>query len=198
MATTVPTLTAERILDVTEEVLRRHGPAKATVMDVARALDVSHASLYRHFPSKTALQEAVTKRWLDRTCQSLADTAAEDRDPPTRLRDWITGLSAAKRRKAADDPELFGTYLVLAGQTREVVGAHLANLIAQLTRIIEAGVATGAFTTPDPPIAARAIFQATVRFHHPIHAKEWQQPGIEKDLDAVLDLVLQGLRYRER
>ena len=29
-------LTAERILDTAEEVLRRYGPAKATVIDVAR------------------------------------------------------------------------------------------------------------------------------------------------------------------
>ncbi|MFC7510822.1 TetR/AcrR family transcriptional regulator [Streptomyces thermocarboxydus] len=60
------TLTAERILEATE-VLRRHGPAKATVVDVARALGVSHGSVYRHFRTKAALREAVTKRWLDRT-----------------------------------------------------------------------------------------------------------------------------------
>ncbi|MFE4717550.1 TetR/AcrR family transcriptional regulator, partial [Streptomyces sp. NPDC056728] len=35
------TLTTERILEATEEVLRRHGPAKANVVDVARALGVS-------------------------------------------------------------------------------------------------------------------------------------------------------------
>ena len=33
-------LTPERILEVTEDVLRRYGLAKATVVDVARALDV--------------------------------------------------------------------------------------------------------------------------------------------------------------
>ena len=45
-------LTPERILEATEDVLRRFGLAKATVVDVARALDVSHGSVYRHFPSK--------------------------------------------------------------------------------------------------------------------------------------------------
>jgi AcrR family transcriptional regulator len=38
-------LTPERILEVTEDVLRRFGLAKATVVDVARALDVSHGSV---------------------------------------------------------------------------------------------------------------------------------------------------------
>ena len=58
------TLTAERILVAAEEVLRRYGPAKANVVDVARALGVSHGSVYRHFPSKAALRDAVTERWL--------------------------------------------------------------------------------------------------------------------------------------
>src|SRR5437879_2663848 len=59
-------LTPERILEVTEDVLRRFGLAKATVVDVARALDVSHGSVYRHFPSKASRRDAVAKRWLDR------------------------------------------------------------------------------------------------------------------------------------
>jgi AcrR family transcriptional regulator len=41
------TLSRERILDVAEEVFRRYGPARATVVDGARALGVSHgARLY--------------------------------------------------------------------------------------------------------------------------------------------------------
>ena len=50
-------LTPERILETTEEVLRRFGLAKATVVDVARALDVSHGSVYRHFPSEASLRD---------------------------------------------------------------------------------------------------------------------------------------------
>jgi AcrR family transcriptional regulator len=44
-------LTAEQILEAAERVLRRYGPDKANVVDVARELDVSHGSVYRHSPS---------------------------------------------------------------------------------------------------------------------------------------------------
>ena len=54
----VVVLTPERILKVTEDVLRRFGLAKATVVDVARALDLSNGSVYRHFPSKVSLRQA--------------------------------------------------------------------------------------------------------------------------------------------
>src|SRR5260370_1034909 len=59
-------LTPERILEVTEDVLRRFGLAKATLVGVARALDVSHGSVYRHFPSKESLREAVANPLLGR------------------------------------------------------------------------------------------------------------------------------------
>src|SRR3954471_233812 len=138
MPPTTEALTAERILEATEEVLRRHGPAKATVVDVARALGATHGSVYRHFRTKAALREAVTKRWLDRTSESLSViAAAEGRDPESRLREWLGALFDAKRRKAGDDPELFATYMVLTGDSGTAVAEHITDLTGQLTRIVE-------------------------------------------------------------
>ncbi|MGC9538438.1 TetR family transcriptional regulator [Streptomyces sp. UG1] len=195
MAPTPETLTAERILEVTEEVLRRHGPAKATVVDVARALGVSHGSVYRHFRTKAALREAVTKRWLDRTSAALSGiAAAEDRDPQDRLRAWLTALFEAKRHKAGDDPELFATYTVLTGENGTAVGEHIADLTGQLTRIVQAGVDAGTFRAEDPATTARALFQATGRFHDPGYAREWEQPGVEGEFEAVVELLVRGLR----
>ncbi|UUU34033.1 TetR family transcriptional regulator [Streptomyces sp. CA-210063] len=194
MAPTSETLTAERILEATEEVLRRHGPAKATVVDVARALGVSHGSVYRHFRTKAALREAVTKRWLDRTTATLTAIAAEDRDPEARLRDWLAALFTAKRRKAGGDPELFATYQVLTEENGEAVGAHIADLTGQVTRIIQSGIDSGTFTPTDPTATARAIFHATARFHDPSYAPVWQQPDVEEQFEAVVELVVRGLR----
>src|SRR3546814_8149970 len=64
-------LTPERILAAAEDVLRRYGPGKATVVDVAQALGVSHGSVYRHFASKAALREAVLRGWLARSMAPL-------------------------------------------------------------------------------------------------------------------------------
>ncbi|MEU1184884.1 TetR family transcriptional regulator [Streptomyces sp. NPDC005820] len=191
---TSETLTPERILEATEEVLRRHGPAKATVVDVARALGVSHGSVYRHFRTKAALREAVTKRWLDRTSEALAGIAADRaHDPQARLRDWLAALFAAKRRKAGDDPELFATYLVLSKENGEAVREHIADLTGQLGTIITAGVGTGAFAVPDPATAARAVFQATARFHDPDHRTAWERPEAQDDFEALVDLLVRGL-----
>ncbi|OLZ66577.1 TetR family transcriptional regulator [Streptomyces sp. IMTB 2501] len=193
MAPPTETLTAERILEATEEVLRRHGPAKATVVDVARALGVSHGSVYRHFRTKAALREAVTKRWLDRTSERLAVIVDADGTPEQRLRAWLAALFEAKRHKAGDDPELFATYTVLTDENGTAVGDHLADLTRQLTRIIAEGAGSGAFSVPDPAAAARAVFQATGRFHDPCYAREWTAPGVDEEFTAVVDLLMRGL-----
>ena len=142
------TLTPERILEATEEVLRRYGPAKATVVDVARALGVSHGSVYRHFRTKAALREAVTARWLDRTSKELSVIVTAEGPAPERLDRWLTALFEAKRHKAGDDPELFATYMTLIGESGGVVDRHITDLEAQLTSLIEAGVSQGTSTPP--------------------------------------------------
>ncbi|MET9292455.1 TetR family transcriptional regulator [Streptomyces sp. NPDC003077] len=187
-------LTPERILEATEDVLRRYGPAKATVVDVARALGVSHGSVYRHFRTKTALREAVTARWLDRTLDALRSIAAEDGPAADRLDRWLCALFAAKRRKAGDDPELFATYTTLIGETGGVVERHIADLTAQLTTIVGDGVAQGAFAAPDPAACARAVFEATAAFHDPCHAAEWSRPETDAVFASVRALILRGLR----
>lgn len=187
-------LTPDQILEAAEDVLRRFGPTKATVVDVARRLGVSHGSVYRHFPSKAALRDAVTERWLARFSEPLADVAAEASPAPERLRRWLDLLIAAKRSRALDDPELLATYMELVAEAREVVGAHVDRLVGQLTRIIADGVARGEFTVADPTAAGRAVFDATARFHNPAHAPEWADPGIDAAFEGVWSLVLSGLR----
>jgi AcrR family transcriptional regulator len=86
-------------------VLRRHGPAKTTVLDVSRALGVSHGAVYRHFPSKAALVEAVTERWLAQVIAPLAAIAEGPGPALPRMRAWFDALAGDKRQLTSDDPE---------------------------------------------------------------------------------------------
>ena len=186
-------LTPDRILEVTEDVLRRYGLAKATVVDVARALDVSHGSVYRHFPSKASLREAVAKRWLDRVKAPLEKIAQEPGPAPAKLERWLRALFAAKYRKVCDDPEMFATYLTLAREACAAVKAHKESLVDQVAHIIAEGVEQGAFEVADAKTSARAIFDATIRYHHPAHSEEWSDPALPARIDALLTLLLRGL-----
>ncbi|MFB7454498.1 TetR family transcriptional regulator [Streptomyces sp. NPDC057027] len=195
MATT-ETLTAERILEATEEVLRRYGPAKATVVDVARVLGVSHGSVYRHFRTKAALREAVTEQWLQRTIVSLSPYVEGDEPADERLTGWLTALFRFKRSKAGGDPELMATFQVLIGENSAVVDRHEEHLVEQIARILEDGHREGVFAAPerDFTATARAVFHATDRFHNPAHAADWSAPDVEDAFDGVVSLVQRALR----
>jgi AcrR family transcriptional regulator len=189
----VVVLTPERILEVTEDVLRRFGLAKATVVDVARALDVSHGSVYRHFPSKASLRQAVAKRWLDRANAPLQAIAESSGPAPARLESWFRTMFDIKYKKVCEDPEMFATYLTLAREACEAVKAHKERLVAQVAHIVADGVKQGAFAVTDVDVTARAVFDATTRYHHPAHSAEWSDPQWHARIDALLALLLRGL-----
>jgi AcrR family transcriptional regulator len=186
-------LTPERILNVTEDVLRRFGLAKATVVDVARALEVSHGSVYRHFPSKASLRQAVAKRWLDRVNAPLRKIADASGPAPERLDHWLRTMFEIKQRKFNEDPEMFATYLTLAQEACQAVKAHREGLMQQIAHMLADGVKQGVFEVADVKATARALFDSTCRFHHPAHGEEWKDPDLARRIDAVLALLLKGL-----
>lgn len=187
-------LTPERILIAAEEVLRRHGPQKTTVVDVARHLGVSHGSVYRHFPSKAALRDAVAERFLCTVINELQPIVDASGPAPERLRRWLTTLVAIKRAKReSTERELFETYRAIAADAREVVAAHVAHMTEMLAAIIADGVSDGSFRAVDPSAAGRAVLEATSLYHGPAHHPDWTDPATETAFLALLDLLLAGL-----
>jgi len=185
--------TRDRILDAADGLLRRLGPAKMGVVDVARSLGMSHANVYRHFASKAALRDAVVERWLHAVSAPLASVAASDAEPPDRLAAWLWALIHAKRRKVLDDPEMFATYHLIAGEARGVIERHVDALRAQLAGIIQAGIDSGAFAERDAQAAAGAVLNATMPFHHPHFLRDSTMRAGNAEAAVAIELLLAGL-----
>ncbi|AIQ15003.1 TetR family transcriptional regulator [Paenibacillus durus] len=189
-------LTKDMILDAAEQVLRRYGPDKTSVIDIAKFLQVSHGTLYRHFASKAALREAVTERWLDKSVaeplEEIAGTAKGSAAEQLLL--WLETLIGKKRKYAVDDAEMFVMYGAVTLETGKIITLHIDRLIKQVASIIERGMQTGEFKPGSADAIARAVFQATTKFHHPAHAHEWSSETIDDDFDTVWRLLLSGLK----
>jgi hypothetical protein len=123
----------------------------------------------------------------------LRAIADEPGPAPQRLRRLLDALIGIKRRKAADDPELFSAYRMLAAGAQSVVAAHVEELVGLVATVIRAGVAEGTFRKVDPVAMGRTVLIATSRFHHPAHAAEWTDPGIDAAYDEVWQLLMAGL-----
>ena len=93
---------------------------------------------------------------------------------------------------------MFATYLTLAQEAREVVKAYRERLVGQIAHILTDGVKQGAFHVTDVNTVARAVFDATSRFHHPAHAEEWNDPALAARTEALLALLLSGLEAPRR
>jgi AcrR family transcriptional regulator len=186
-------LTREQILMAAKEALRRYGPAKTTVVDVAQALGVSHGSVYRHFPTKAALRTAVVSEGLRVVVGELAVIADEDGPAVERLRRWLLALTERKQRYAREDPELFRTFHLISSDDPGTVEEHLGALAAQITHILEDGVRAGEIRESALAAGGRAVLDATARFHSPSHATEWTSPEIGSALEAVWTLLQLGI-----
>ena len=69
----------------------------------------------------------------------------------------------------------------------------IENAPTLVAQIIADGAARGEFAVADPQAMARAVFDATTRFHKPVHAAEWADPQIDAAFEGVWALVLAGL-----
>jgi AcrR family transcriptional regulator len=189
-------LDKEIILNAAEEAIRRFGPSKTNITDIAKILKVSHAAIYRHYENKAVLLEAVTERWLSRVSRPLEPIMKENNDPEAKLRCYLKTLCQNKRSSVIEDPEMFENFAILTQNSKEALSTHVEQLFAQLEEIIRKGMEAGVFETDDPREMAVTVFTATSRFHYPAFAKEWENPNIESLVNSVIDLILNGVKKR--
>ena len=193
-------LTREQILAAAEEALRRYGPAKTTVVDVAQSLGVSHGAVYRHFPTKAALRAAVVQQGLEKVgllLRHISEETTEETGPAAdRLHRWLLALLDFKHDFACRDPELFGTYTMIDKDGPEIVREHVEVLTRQIAHILADGVEAGEFRDSVLDGGAMAIWDATARFHHPAHRHEWADPKIGAEFERVWKLIRSGLEQQ--
>lgn len=186
--------TRTRILEAAAALLRRHGPDKLTVVDVAKRLGMSHGNVYRHFPSKQALRAAVAEEWLAAITAPLSAIAAGRDAPPARLRAWLAALAGMKRRKVLEDPEMFAGFHRVVLESPEVIAAHVKGLVTQVALILADGRADGSLpAVAAPEEDAEAVLTATMRFHHPdLVAASGDDATAGASLTRITDLLLAG------
>ncbi len=89
--------TAERILNVAEEIFAEKGYAGTTLRDIAARADIRNPSIYNHFDGKESLYLAVLERGIRpmlKLFAELANTAAEAEELDLRLVDGLMDVLA--------------------------------------------------------------------------------------------------------
>jgi len=195
-ATERATRTREQILRAAADCFAKEGYRATRMTSIAEAVGISRARLYQHFPGKAelllALNEYLISEWRVWTQESvaLARTSCEA------IEHWLRGgLSdpwriIALRALSAEDAE--GEFLMEHGATRDA----LDETARVLSMVLERGIAEGELRADLDVEATAHALQATLLGHQRNFASDRPIIAVERgrDLDALIDLVLRGLR----
>jgi AcrR family transcriptional regulator len=184
----------ERILETAEQLLRKFGPEKLRIVDVASALEMSHGNIYRYFANRQALLDAIAERWLRKVSTPLRAILASKQPAVSRLDQWLITLVRLKHRRVKDDPELFQTYHRIAEASRDVVSRHVSELTDQLFEIIQSGAEAREWSVKNYRAAAELVLRSTASFHHPLLVHEYDQRTAERKTRETVKVLVAGFK----
>jgi AcrR family transcriptional regulator len=158
----------EKILDVAELRFAQRGYAGVGLREVAEAAGLGKSSLFHHFKSKAALYLAVLDRVLERMRRRMEPSLQGGGDAVARLDRVIEELvdALAERPTSArlllralfEDDDLPEEGLPEA----ESFERTLAAFVASLERLLQEGVAQGAFRELDAAHTLQTLIGATI------------------------------------
>jgi AcrR family transcriptional regulator len=186
-----------RLVDIARAHVRKFGHARTTVVGVAADAGMTHANVYRYFPSKTALLDEVVASGL-RPLEARLREAADGADPAhDKLERMLIAVHRDYRAKLDEDPALFDLLIEALAKNRPSARRHRARVQSEIQRVLEEGVAAGAFAMTDRRRAMSLIFDAAHRFIHPVALRldrDAAAGAIASRFEAVLAMTLRALR----
>jgi AcrR family transcriptional regulator len=169
----------EKLLVAAGEAFTEDG-ASASLEDIARRAGVGIGTLYRHFPTRQHLLEAVYIGEVEEMARSAADLA--DLPPWDALATWLRQFVSYAATKRALGAEL----LAYADADADVFQKCRTAIVTAGDALLERAQAAGVARTD-------TTFVEVGRLVGGLSAIRGAEPG---EIDRLLDIVLDGLRYR--
>ncbi|MEV8634520.1 TetR/AcrR family transcriptional regulator [Streptosporangium sp. NPDC051023] len=180
--------TQDRILQAVSRLSRDQGIDTISMTDVASEAGITRTVLYNYFPDKAALLLAFTERVTGYFIESYERELPQDASPAERLRVFVrlqlAGLLAHPHPGPADLSAALGP------DAYQRLADHVEPMQRILTGIIEGGVASGDFRTPDVTAAARIILAVIGAERVPLLSGEMTPEDAET---IVCEFVLRAL-----
>ncbi len=167
------TVQPDAIVQAAASVFQRQGYHGATMAEIAAEVGLTAGSLYHHFPSKQDLLIAVLQTGL---AQITAEVRAivQSGDPPA---EKLRRIVHAHIRSEIDHANIAAAVifesraLLVVPQVRDQFVAQRDALEALYRRVIDEGIASGAFRPADAGIFVKTLFGALNWVH------VWYRPG---------------------
>ncbi len=128
-----------------------------TTRDIASAAGMSPAALYVHHRSKEELLYLISRTGHERTLRLVQDAIGASDDPVAQLLAVVRSFTAHHARDHTGARIVNYELAALSGEhLDEIVGIRRA-IESEVRRVVDAGVAAGAFHTANPRMTALAL-----------------------------------------
>jgi len=176
----------QAILDAGALLMQQRGFVGTTVADVTGHLDLTKAAFYYYVENKEELLFQIATQTLELAAASIAGIERSAAPPDRKLSEMVDSFV----RLVAERPAFFSVYFQEKGH---LDAAHLRTvtrierkIAGALERVLRDGMASGAFRTSDPAVAAFAILGMCFWVY------KWFRPEGRSGVDEV-SRTFQGL-----
>ena len=189
--------TRDRILHAAMARIKHYGYGKTTMAEIAADCDMSPGNIYRFFEAKIDIAEAMARQHYAEEHAELA-AIARKKDTPAdkRLRDIFFKRMRDGYTLFAENAKILEVAEVLTHERPMFANEQMALERVFLTAVLEDGEKAGLFAAGDHAFIAEMIQSATMKFALPQLFSKLTLPKLERELEGVLNLILNGLYVR--
>jgi len=189
--------TAKQILTAASRRFLHYGFKKTTMSEIADDCNMSTGNLYRYFPSKLDIAETFVRVLRRETIDALQAIAGDTAlTPAEKIRRCFRHKFRVAYDRFHNNPKAYelSNELIVERPKLAIEWEHAECLV--IAEMLAEGETRGDFFVGDTARMAK-IFQDTVfRFTGPAVIHEGEYSDVEEELDAVLELALDGLKCR--
>jgi AcrR family transcriptional regulator len=149
--------TRERLLEAAVAAFAEKGFHGTTTRDIASAAGMSPAALYVHHKSKEELLYLISRSGHERTLALMREGIASSDDPAAQLQRVVHDFAVDHARGHTGARIVNYELAALSLEHLTEIRGIRQQIDQEIRGVVEAGVATGAFDTPDPRMAAVAL-----------------------------------------
>ncbi|HWY14210.1 MAG TPA: TetR/AcrR family transcriptional regulator [Rhizomicrobium sp.] len=183
-----------QIVEAAKKRFSHFGYAKTTMAEVAADCSMSPGNLYRFFPGKLDIAESIATEDYEKHLEALRKLAvAPNRTARERLHDLLFEELRRTYHKLERDPRAYEMATVIAHERPQYANWMLANERKILVQLFDEAEQRGEFAIDDKEITAEMIQSATMKFRYPQLWSKLTLPKLERELDGVLKLLVNGL-----
>jgi AcrR family transcriptional regulator len=184
----------EQIVQAAKKRFSHFGYAKTTMAEVATDCCMSPGNLYRFYPGKLDIAEAIATEDYTKHLDHMRKLAVAPGKPaPQRLHDLLFEELRRTYHKLEKDPRAYEMALVISRERPEYANWMLAEERKILVELMDEAERRNEYVPEDKEFTAEMIQAATMKFRYPQLWSKLTLPKLERELEGVLKLLINGV-----